>query len=500
MPGMQPPLFARLSPFVEVETDGDSRSAVAQLPLVISLQGIRFIIFLLTTSALTSILPAREFGLLMAAGVPVAIATLLGDMGFGDGIVRCRVVSPALTSLLLYVNLVVAAFSAALMFGLTPLFEWWFSSSSLKSIVAAFGLVAILSGVAAQYRALIRRQLRLASLEANDLVVTISASLTSVFFAFYGAGAVAIPIGRAVGVLIEILGLVWLTKWIPGRPSRLREAKEVSRFGVRLMLSGVVHFGASAVITMVLGRVFSVELLGFLERAVTWSKGIVERLSPLCRRFLFSLLGRRFQISPAAAARLGSSLVKLSTLIWVPVVGSLSVVAGDFVVEALGEEWEKLASLMPWAVFGLALWLPLQAASALMLAYGMAGLLLKANLAMALVRIAIAVAAFWIGLLGFVAVTAVAEVAFSAILVAMIAKETNIGGRSWLLVIVKSSLIAAVFGACALMAGREFRGNAGILLWFCFSCMYGVFLSFAEPALRQRVLTPVLLWIRRRSC
>ena len=209
------------SPFTEVAPEGDAKLVHRQLGFVIGGIAIRFFCFLIGSLVLTSLIPAAEFGLLVYISVPLSLANLFGDFGLGDGAIRLKRADPRTASLFLWVNLSLAIGSAGLFVASIPLFELWFEGAELMDLALAFAANIVVLGISGQYRALLRRQMRLKLLSATEVATSVVTNGVSVALAMLGLGVIAIPLGRLASLVLELLIFVAATGWVPGRVAKL---------------------------------------------------------------------------------------------------------------------------------------------------------------------------------------------------------------------------------------------------------------------------------------
>lgn len=425
--------FGRSSPFGQVESSGDVRAASRQVPIVLLSQVVRFFLFLGSAYVLTRLVPPSEFGRLLMVGVPVAAVNLLGDLGLGDGVVRCRELDSRLASFFFWTNFVVGTIAATCLLALTPAFESWFDGVELLDLSFAFSIVTIQGSLVAQYRALLRRQLRLSTLSMGEVLVTASTAVVSILAAIFGLGALCIPIGRSVGLSVDLLLLAHLTGWIPGRVSSFRQARPVLAFGWKLALSGVFHFGMTAASAFLLGRYYSPEAMGFVERSQELSRGLVGRFGLVVNRLAFPLLARRTQSDSVGGTRLASHMIEAGLLAWVVPCLVIAGVMPSLVQVSLGADWHGLGSFLMWSWLGLGFWLPLSFSVSMLLAHGYSGLLVKTNVCIFCMQSMIAGLGIWLGIEAYMLASGVAGFVLGIVQICILGRKCSADWSRWLI-------------------------------------------------------------------
>ena len=163
------------SPFGEVASAGDVSLARKQIGFVVGGAVTRFFCFLLGSIVLTKLIAPDDFARLIYIGVPLSLANLFGYFGLGDGAIRLKRVDSRIASLFLWISFFAAFVSSLLFLASIPLFELWFYETELMDLGLAFAAVVLVQGFQGQYRALLRRQMRLKLLSTSDVVTSVIA-------------------------------------------------------------------------------------------------------------------------------------------------------------------------------------------------------------------------------------------------------------------------------------------------------------------------------------
>ena len=117
----------------------------------------------------------EDFARMIYIGVPLSLVNLFGDFGLGDGAIRLKRVDSRIASLFLWISFFAAFVSSLLFLASIPLFELWFYETELMDLGLAFAAVVIVQRFQGQYRALLRRQMRLKLLSTSDVVTSVIA-------------------------------------------------------------------------------------------------------------------------------------------------------------------------------------------------------------------------------------------------------------------------------------------------------------------------------------
>ncbi|MAD20764.1 MAG: hypothetical protein CMJ52_11565 [Planctomycetaceae bacterium] len=454
--------FKVRDPFAAIDSSNDLRRAGRMSGFVIASAILRFGVYGLSAYWLTILIEPAEFGRLLQAGVPLAFLNLFGDFGLGDGVVRLKRVNAELSSLFFYLNSSFAALVCGLLIVLIPIFEIWFDGAELMDLGIVMGINLVVSGMAAQYRALMRRQMRFKAISGMEVVTSLLTNLIPIALAIMGLGVIAIPLGLLGASLANLVMMALLTGWIPGRPAKFSAAKSTMNFGFKLAASGVLHFGATAISAMLIGRVFSEEILGFLERSIALSKNVVGRFISLFGRFTFPIMARSRHGDPSDFKRLAKTVVRLLCIVTVVPTAVVASLASPVSLVIFGSEFDVLGDFLSlqWAAIVLAFLAKYLADVAL--AAGRSGLLLKINgVRFGLELAVLAFSILWLENLYLYLAVRVAVQCISTLVVSGLVSHV-IGVRIWDFVL--PSLLSLIFAGVSAVTIRTLVESHGLEL------------------------------------
>ena len=377
------------SPLDTVESSGDVGTVRRSLPILLSSQGLRMTLYLGTNAVLPFLMAPAEFGRIYQIQVPMTLCTLFGDFGIATGLVRIKTLTHEIASLLLWLSVGIAVISMSIMIVTIPFFESWYRTEGLGALGIAFGFLVVVRAVGSIYRSLLRRQLRLKALSTFELVSGICTNVATLVFAVMGFGAISIPVGMLVGGSAELIGLVFMSGWLPGRMAPLREVRSVIRFGLGLSLSGLILFSGNALSQALMGRFFSEELLGLIERANALIGGFMARFKQVLRGVLYPMLARRFS-DRGSVEDFASPLFGATWRIWLPLVGFAIVVTGPIFHAVYGGAYEGITPLAVWSVVSTLLFLPGFILFQVILAHGRTGYIVWLNVLQSILQIIVA--------------------------------------------------------------------------------------------------------------
>jgi O-antigen/teichoic acid export membrane protein len=307
-------------------------------------QGARFLLQTATTMLLARLLSAEDFGLQGMAAVLISFLGLFSDGGLGAATVQRAEVTKEQISTLFWINSAVGVALAVLSALLAPLLVAFYGEPRLYWITVVLGVAFIFSGLAAQHRAMIMRNMRFATLAKIDVLSLAMSSGAAVVVALLGWQYWALVAMWGVNSVVGAVGAWFADPWIPGPPRRKCGILSLLHFGWMSTCNNLMVFLAWNADNILLGRFWGADALGLYGRAYQLATMPVHQLNGAITGVAFSALAR-MQNDPDRLA--GSFLRGFSIIVslTIPVTICCALFAQEIVVVLLGTKWIEAAPI-----------------------------------------------------------------------------------------------------------------------------------------------------------
>jgi O-antigen/teichoic acid export membrane protein len=307
-------------------------------------QGARFLLQTATTMLLARLLSAEDFGLQGMAAVLISFLGLFSDGGLGAATVQRSEVTEEQISTLFWINAGVGGALAVISAALAPLLVAFYGEPRLYWIAVFLGVAFIFSGLAAQHRALIMRNMRFATLTKIDVLSLALSSGAGVVAALLGWHYWALVVMWVVNSMVGAIG-VWLAvPWIPGPPRRGCGVLSLLHFGWMSSCSNLLVFLAWNAENILVGRFWGADALGLYGRAYQLATMPIHQLNGAVSSVAFSALSR-MQNDPHRLARSFLRGFSIVVSLTVPVTICCALFAEEIVVVLLGAKWIEAAPI-----------------------------------------------------------------------------------------------------------------------------------------------------------
>ncbi len=320
-------------------TPHDLKGKTARAALISTVsQGANFILRMGSMMILARLLIPADFGLVGMATAFTGFLELFRDAGLSQATIQRASISHEQTSTLFWINVVAGTILAAACAAIAPILAILYHEPRVVWVTVVTGAGFVLSGAAAQYRAVLMREMRFAVLATINVGSLFMGIATGVSMAIAGQGYWSLVGMTVCQNIVGALG-VWLAGgWIPGPPRRNVGARSMLKYGGTLTLNSVLIYIAYNADKVLLGRFWGAEVLGIYGRAYQFINIPTSNLNTSIGQVAFPALSR-LQNEPE---RLRSYFLKgygLYLSLVMPITLACALFAEDIIRVFFGPNW-----------------------------------------------------------------------------------------------------------------------------------------------------------------
>ncbi|MAP80963.1 MAG: flippase [Aequorivita sp.] len=284
------------------------------------------------------ILGPTEFGLIGMISVFIAVGTSMVDSGLSASIVRTKNVDNSDFSTVFYLNLGMSFLVYAIMFLLAPLIADFYSQPILTGVVRLYCFSFIIAAFSAIQLAQLNREMQFKKIAKYNLPGTIIGIIVGIILSLKGSGVWSIVWMHLTKQLVQS-SVLWLASaWKPTLYFSREKMKYHYGFGYKLMLSGLLNTVFDNSYNIVIGKFFTVQSVGFFERARSFNHYPVSTLTGIISRVTYPLLSR-IQDEQERISRVYKQLLQFSFFITAPLMLGAAALARPLFFLVLGEQW-----------------------------------------------------------------------------------------------------------------------------------------------------------------
>lgn len=308
---------------------------------------VTIVIQLLQLVALSRILSPVDYGLMSMTMVVVAAAVNLTDAGISNAIIHRQDVTKNHLSSLYILNLVTGAFIGVVIFFSAPLVVWFYQEPELLNPVRWMALLCLLPAFGQQFEVLFRKELKFDNIAKIQIISYFVGFLLAVGGAIAGFGVYALVLSNLGNAFVKsfmLLAQGW-KKWTPTLHFAKKDLKGYLSFGVYQMSSNVIQSLMSNIDYILIGRLYSAQVLGYYSFAFQLCTMPVLKLTPLINTVSLPLYAKMQD----NMERLRNGYIKTISLVSylnAPIYLGLLVTAPVLVPFIFGAKWEPSVILI----------------------------------------------------------------------------------------------------------------------------------------------------------
>ena len=304
-------------------------------------QIIRFVMQTASTVVLARLLTPDDYGIVAMVAVVIGFAQVFASAGLSAATVQREHITREQIDSLFWVNLAVSGVIAGGVLASAPLVAAFYRSPPLAAVTAALAASFVISGIAVQHDALLRRHMEFRSLAVIQVGAQLVNIVVTVALALLGCGYWALVGGSLSLALANSVLTIYYCPFIPRRPRRGVGVRGMLLFGGHLTAFDFVNYFARTADNILVGRFLGADALGLYSRAYSlFMLPISQIRGPVAQVGMPALSALREQ--PERFRRYYSRVLDLMAVLTVPL-GVYCALEADFVVRVLlGSQWMGL--------------------------------------------------------------------------------------------------------------------------------------------------------------
>lgn len=310
--------------------------------LTLTSQGAQFLMQTVSTVVLARLLTPADFGLVAMVTAVSGLGQAFADLGLSEATIQRPEITHDQVSALFWINVGIGLTLTLIMMALAPFLSWFYHEPRLTAVTLVVSLTFIVGGLRVQHDALLRRQMRFASLAVRDVTGYVVAVPLAIFLAWRGIGYWAI-VALPLTLNFMQMALSWLmVRWLPGLPRRGTSVRSLVSFGGHVAASYLVMNVYRSSDSVLIGWRWGAGPLGLYSRAFNLLMLPVRQLGAPARGVAVPAFSR-VQHDPERLARFYLRTANLMMWITAPIFGLLFAAATPVIILTLGSRWRAAA-------------------------------------------------------------------------------------------------------------------------------------------------------------
>lgn len=314
-------------------------------------QGIQFIV----TIVLARILLPEEFGLIVLVTIFIGIAGVFVQSGFNTALIQKKNVDEVDFSSVFYLSLVASGLLYIFLFYTAPLVANFFEEPELEPVLRVLSFTLFFGAVNSIQIAVVARKMQFKKLFFSSVGAIIISGTVGLVMAYTGFGVWAL-VGQQLTNQLMVMVILWFTvKWRPKLVFSLERIKKLFSFGWKLLVSGLIDILYTNSQSLLIGKMFSPEILGFYNRGEQFPNLIVSNIDGSIQTVMLPTLSSHQEDRQRVKEIVRRSIVTSSFIVFPMMIG-MAVIAEPLVKILLTEKWLPAIPFLQIFCASYALW------------------------------------------------------------------------------------------------------------------------------------------------
>ncbi len=307
------------------------------------MEGVQFVIGII----LARLLMPSDFGLVGMLAIFIAISNVFINSGMAKALIQKKDCTDIDYSTAFVSNIVIALTIYAILFVTAPLIAKFYHEPILKILTRVLALNFVLGAFNIVQRAKMMSKVDFKSLAKIRVTSVIVGGIVGVVMAYCGCGVWSL-VGQTLSTTSILIVLFPLhSKWKPSFRFSKESFKSLFGFGYKLMITGVYSVIMNNISTMVIGRAYQSNQLGFYTRASQFSSLIAFTVNDVLGTVTFPVLSHLQDDTKHMVSVYRKSLFFTAMIIF-PIMVLCALLARPIVIILLTEKWLPCVTLMQW--------------------------------------------------------------------------------------------------------------------------------------------------------
>ncbi|WP_417507935.1 lipopolysaccharide biosynthesis protein [Marinomonas gallaica] len=321
---------------------------------IITTQGVQ----LLFSIALARILSPADFGVFALVMITTQICCSVITSGMAMAIIQKDVVTEKQKSTTFYILLGVSLLVYIILFLFRIEISTIFGNDKIAELIPFAGIIVITTALGQVSNSLIIKSMKFKLIFKINIISLILSSFITILIALKGGGVWSLIFQQVILTSLKSILSLFFGDWRPKLKFEIRSVSDLYSFGKNLTISNIIGTLFNNLYTFIIGRNYSVEVLGFYNRGKQFPSVLVTLFSGVISSVIFPILSRA-KSDKYTFKNILSDSIDYVYILYVPLAVVLYFCSESIILFIFTEKWLPVVPFMKLMVINY-LFLPLQ--------------------------------------------------------------------------------------------------------------------------------------------
>lgn len=299
--------------------------------------GVQVVQFVLSV-VLARLVSPSDYGVVALILIFIQIATVFVQSGFNSALIQKKDSDDLDFSSVFYLSFFVSAVCYGILFVVAPFAAAFFDIEILTSTLRVVSLTLFFGAVNGVQCAYVSKTMQFKRFFYSNMGAVVFSGIVGVFLAYKGFGVWALVFQQLVKEFLSCV-ILWITvKWRPKLMFSLERTKKLFSFGWKLLCSGILDSIFKNVYSLIIGRTYDSQQLGYFNRGQQFPMVIATNLDGSIQSVMLPTLSAHND-DVSEIKRITRRSISTSAFLLMPCMFGMAAVAEPLVKLLLTEKW-----------------------------------------------------------------------------------------------------------------------------------------------------------------
>jgi len=293
---------------------------------------------LIVSIVLARILTPKEYGLIALVTIFINLANVFVQTGFTTALIQKKDADDTDFSTIFYVSIIIAGFIYILLFASSSMIATFFNQPELVNVVKVLSTMLFWGAINSIQIAVISRQMKFKKLFYSSIGAVLFSGAIGIAMAYIGLGVWAL-VGQQLANQIITTIIMWFTvKWRPRLVFSYSRMKSLLSYGWKILVASLLDALYLDLRSLVIGRMFSPEMVGFYNRGKQFPTLIVNNIDGSIQSVMLPTYSS-YQDDMRRVKNIAKRSISTSSFVVFPLMIGLAIVAEPLTELLLTDKW-----------------------------------------------------------------------------------------------------------------------------------------------------------------
>lgn len=297
-------------------------------------QGVQFVLQIILARLLTP----EHYGVLSIMLIFTSLANVFIQSGFNTALIQNKDVSEEDYSSVFWVTLGISGILYCVMYFTAPLIAAFYDMPDIVTPFRVLSLMLFLGALNSIQLAKVSREMNFKKVFTSNVGGVLVSGIVGIVLAYKGAGIWALVFQTLLNIACACLVMLFTVKWKPSFVCNFARIKVLFAFGWKLLVSGLLDTLYQDLSSLVIGKKYSSDTLGFYNRGKQFPQFIISAVNGSVQSVLLPAMSER-QEHKGQVKQMMRTAVMVSSYLVFPMMAGLAGVARPLVKLSLTDKW-----------------------------------------------------------------------------------------------------------------------------------------------------------------